>query len=74
MEVARAFEKRLNKSHGQKGRPLHVVLIPVARDKIFSGLIDGRGDVAAANLTITPARQELVEFTNPTYPDVSELW
>lgn len=72
-EVARIFEERLNKSHGTKWRPMNVVLIPVARDKLIAGLIEGRGDIVAANLTITPARQELVDFSNPTYPDVSEL-
>ncbi len=73
VEVARAFEERLSKSQGKKGHSVHVVLIPVARDKLFTRLREGRGDIAAANLTITPARQELVDFSNPTYPDVSEL-
>jgi membrane-bound lytic murein transglycosylase MltF len=73
VDVARLFEERLNKSHGKKGRPVDVVLIPVARDKLFTGLREGRGDIAAANLTITPVRQALVDFSNPTYPDVSEL-
>ncbi len=73
VDVARALEERLNKSHGKKGRPVNVVLIPVARDKLLPGLREGRGDIAAANLTITKARQELVDFSNPTYPDVSEL-
>lgn len=73
VDVARALEERLNKSHGKKGRPVHVVLIPVARDKLLTGLREGRGDIAAANLTITPARQKLVDFSDPTYPDVSEL-
>ena len=73
VDVARALEERLNKSHGKKGRPVHVVLIPVARDKLLTGLREGRGDIAAANLTITPARQELVDFSDPTYPNVSEL-
>ncbi len=73
VEVSRAFEQHLRKTTGKKGRQLHVVLIPVARDKLISGLIEGRGDVAAANLTITPARQERVQFSIPSYPGVREL-
>jgi membrane-bound lytic murein transglycosylase MltF len=73
VDLAGLLEERLNKSHGKKGRPVNVVLIPVARDELLTGLREGRGDIAAANLTITPARQELVDFSNPTYPDVSEL-
>jgi membrane-bound lytic murein transglycosylase MltF len=35
--------------------------------------LEGRGDIVAANLTITPERQELVDFSAPLYPGVSEL-
>ncbi len=73
VEVARAFEKRLNKTRRKKGRAVHVLLMPVPRDQILPGLAEGRGDIAAANLTITPARQQLVDFSDPIYPDVSEL-
>ncbi len=49
------------------------MLIVVPRDELIPRLLAGQGDIAAANLTITPARQELVDFSDPTYPDVSEL-
>jgi membrane-bound lytic murein transglycosylase MltF len=71
--AARALEEYLNKHHGKKGTRLQVVLMPVARDQLFERLAAGRGDIAAANLTITPDRQELVTFSNPLYTDVSEL-
>jgi membrane-bound lytic murein transglycosylase MltF len=73
VEIARAFEEYLAKVTGKKTGAPHVVIIPVARDELLPNLLDGKGDIAAANLTITPARQELVSFSNPTYPDVSEL-
>jgi membrane-bound lytic murein transglycosylase MltF len=73
VELSQAFEKWLKKTYGKKDRPLHVVLMPVARDQLLPGLIEGRGDIAAANLTITPARQELVQFSIPTYSEVGEL-
>lgn len=63
------MEKRLKKKHAE----LNIVLIPVARDDLIPYLIEGRGDIAAANLTITPARQKQVAFSDPTYPDVAEL-
>ena len=65
VESARAFEDHLG--------DLHVVLIPVARDELLPSLQAGRGDVVAANLTITPARQALVAFSDPRYPNVREL-
>ena len=47
--------------------------MPVPRDRLLPNLRDGRGDIVAANLTITPARLELVDFSDPTYPGVREL-
>ncbi len=73
VDVMRAFEKRLKKYLGKKGRNLHVVLMPVPRDELLKRLAEGKGDIVAANLTITPARQKLVAFSNPIYPDVREL-
>ena len=71
-DAARNFEKQINKRRGQKPR-VHVVVIPTARDRLLPWLLEGRGDIAAANLTITPERQQLVDFSAPLYPDVSEL-
>ena len=58
-ELARHFEEHLEKEIGKVRSP-SVVLIPVARDELLSGLVGGRGDLAAANLTITPERQKTV--------------
>jgi len=74
VEMAQALESWLARTYRNTGRPApHVVMIPVPRDEILPALIDGRGDIAAANLTITPGRQKLVDFSIPVYPDVSEL-
>ncbi|OOL14773.1 lytic transglycosylase F, partial [Klebsiella aerogenes] len=40
---------------------------------LFKALNEGKGDIAAANLTITSSRQEQVAFTTPLYSDVKEL-
>jgi ABC-type amino acid transport substrate-binding protein len=37
----------------------------VSRDKIVEALNEGRGDVAAADLTITPEREAVAEFSIP---------
>ena len=72
VHMARLFEEHLAKKVGRVRSPT-VVLIPVARDELLPGLIEGRGDIAAANLTITADRQSLVAFSEPIYPDVREL-
>jgi len=72
VDMSRAFEEHLAKEIGRTRSPT-VVLIPVARDELLPGLIAGRGDIAAANLTITSDREAQVAFSLPTYPDISEL-
>lgn len=74
VEMAENFETFLGGAFGRKGHPrLHVVLIPVPRDRLLPSLVEGRGDIVAANLTITPERRKRVDFSIPTYPDVAEL-
>ncbi len=73
VEIGREFEKYLAKSYAPKGTRINVILIPVPRDQILPSVIDGRADIGAASLTITSRRQEIVAFSEPTYPDVREL-
>ncbi len=74
-----ALEKDLNnqlakeKMLKQKHLKVRIVFIPVTRDNLFKALNEGKGDIAAANLTITSSRQEQVAFTTPLYSDVKEL-
>lgn len=72
-ELMEQYERYLNK--GNKKGQLHVdvVYIPVPFDSLISSLAKGRGDVAAAGLTITPERRRKVAFTTPYVRDVSEV-
>jgi membrane-bound lytic murein transglycosylase MltF len=72
VEMSRLFEEHLAKEIGRVKSPT-VVMIPVARDELLPSLVAGRGDIAVANLTITPERKEEVAFSAPTYPGVNEL-
>ena len=73
VEIAREFEDFLDKAHPKKGRHVRVILMPMARDEILQAVIDGRADVAAANLTITAERSGLVAFSEPTTKDIREI-
>ncbi len=73
VDLARAFQEHLSELTGTRPGALQVVIMPVSRDDLLPYLIEGKGDFVAANLTITPARQAQVEFSDPTYPDVREL-
>jgi len=57
-EAFTIFDQELRKRLKLKKRRLQIVFIPVTRDKLIPDLIAGRGDIAAAGLTITPERQK----------------
>jgi membrane-bound lytic murein transglycosylase MltF len=72
-ELVKAFEKQLNENLGNKVVTLHVIAIPVARDQLIPWLLDGRGDIAAAQLTVTPGRKKQVDFSEPVATGVTEV-
>ena len=74
-EVFQAFEDDLNKKSKptKKGIKVHVIYLPVGRDEIISRLADGWGDVVFADLTITPERQKIVDFSTPMYSGIKEI-
>lgn len=66
-EGARALEQFLNKKYAaQLGkRPLTLYLVPTTRDELLQDVAEGRGDIAAGNLTVTDERRKLVDFVVP---------
>ncbi len=67
------FEQWLNKKFKTGRRPITVVAIPTTRDRIFRYLVDGYGDIAAGNLTITEGREEEVDFSRPVAEEIREV-
>jgi membrane-bound lytic murein transglycosylase MltF len=67
------FEEQLNKKLNTGNLKIHVVPIPMPRDVLLSALDSGKVDLVIAQLTVTPDRQKIVDFTNPTRPNVSEV-
>jgi len=72
-DAMKEFEKYVNKRFKTKTLKIDVVFVPTSRDKLITALVEGRGDIAAANLTITPARRKLVDFSRPALNDVREI-
>ncbi len=72
-ESAVQFEKGLNRQLNRRHLQVRVVIIPIPRDELLPALAAGRGDIAAANLTITPERLEAVDFSAPILRNVSEI-
>lgn len=72
-ELLKAFEEEINKAQKQKHLKIILVIVPVTRDRIIPELLAGRGDIAAANLTITPERKKQVDFADPLLTGVDEI-
>ena len=72
-EAGKTFEEFLNRRLGLKTVKVHVAFVPVRHDKLFSSLAEGRGDIAASNLTITQEREKVATFAHPWTTDVREV-
>lgn len=72
-DLFKMFEDFVNEKLGKKHMRVHVVFAPVSRDQLIPALIGGRGDIAAAGLTITPERSEVIDFSDPVTREVSEI-
>ena len=72
-EGMQIFEKWLNKKLVTGHLKVQVVMIPTVRDELFSGLVAGRGDMALGNITITPERLKIVDFSDPFAKGVREI-
>ena len=67
------FGEVLNRELRTGARPVEIEFIPLDRDELLPALAEGRGDIVAAYLTITPEHERLVAFTNPLLTGVSEI-
>jgi membrane-bound lytic murein transglycosylase MltF len=72
-EYLTMFEDKLNATHKTGNLKVHVVLLPMPRDALLPALQAGKLDMVVAQLTVTPERQKLVDFSNPTRTNVSEV-
>lgn len=72
-DLAVTFERSLRKQLKLKETELTLVVVPARRDEIFEMLVDGKADVAAGSLTITPERAQIVDFSIPFRSDVNEV-
>ena len=72
-DMLKAFEGYINDRLGTGALKIDVVFLPVVRDQLLPALQAGYGDVAVANLTITPERLALADFSIPLYRNIREV-
>ncbi|MEI7430139.1 MAG: transporter substrate-binding domain-containing protein [Betaproteobacteria bacterium] len=72
-DILSTFEKDLNRKLKTKHLKLKVLYVPVGREDLIPMLNDGRGDLVIADLSITPERQKLVDFSEPMFTGIREI-
>jgi membrane-bound lytic murein transglycosylase MltF len=72
-ELMEQYKEFINKGDKKGQLHLDIVYIPIPFENLMTSLVEGRGDIAAAGLTITPERRKQVAFTTPYIQDISEV-
>lgn len=72
-ELGQRFQTWINVRHKTKALAITVAFVPVPRSDLERALNEGRGDIVAGNLTITPERLALMDFAEPWMTQVKEV-
>jgi membrane-bound lytic murein transglycosylase MltF len=72
-ELLAGFQEELNRDLDRRYRQLEIVPMPVSRDRLIPALVSGAADLIAADLTITEARAEQVDFSVPLISNIDEI-
>jgi membrane-bound lytic murein transglycosylase MltF len=73
-EYGQLVEERINKHFKTRTKnKVYVFFVPLPRDMLLSALLEGRVDLVAAQITVRPELEKLVDFTNPTRSDVRQI-
>ena len=73
VEFLHEYEKFINKGVKRATDKVHITYLPVTFNELIPALRAGKGDIAAAFLTITPEREKQVAFATGGKMKVNEL-
>jgi len=72
-ELLVLLQAEINQGLNRRLDQVEIVPMPVSRDQLIPALLSGQADLIAADLTMTDARAELVDFSIPLVTDVDEI-
>lgn len=72
-ELLQLLQQELNVGLNRRLDQVEIMPMPVSRDRLIQALVSGQADLVAADLTITEARSELVDFSVPFARNVDEV-
>jgi membrane-bound lytic murein transglycosylase MltF len=73
VDLLTQFEKHLNKGVKKAADQIRIQYIPTTFDRLIPDLIEGKGDVIAALLTVTPEREKTIDFITAGRSKVQEM-
>ncbi len=73
-EYGQLMEERLN-THFKTGtgNKISVIFFPLPREMLLPALVDGKVDMVAAQVPVTPELQQYVAFSDPTRMNVNQI-
>ena len=72
-ELMLEYDKYLNRGISRDSQKIRLTFVPVSFDQLIPSLLDGRGDIAAALLTVTSGREQQMAFATKPNLLVNEL-
>jgi membrane-bound lytic murein transglycosylase MltF len=72
-DQGKLLEDELNKNARTGNLKIAVQFVPLSRNELLPALLDGRGDIVMADLTVTPERAKLVDFVDSWIAGVDEI-
>jgi membrane-bound lytic murein transglycosylase MltF len=72
-DQGKLLEDELNKKFGTGLLKLAVQFVPLSRNELLPALLEGKGDIVMADLTVTPERARTIEFLAPWIAGVDEI-
>lgn len=73
VDLLKEYEKQLNAGVKREVDRVRVQFIPTTFDRLIPNLLEGKGDIAAALLTITPERDKKINFITSKRQKIQEL-
>jgi membrane-bound lytic murein transglycosylase MltF len=71
-DQGRLLEDAINRNAAGQLK-VDVQFVPVSRDELMPALLDGRGDIIMADMTVTPERFRTVDFTGSWIGGIDEI-
>ena len=72
-DQGKLLEDALNSKLKTGELKIHVQFVPLSRNELLPALVEGKGDVVMADLTVTPERLKTVDFVDPWIAGVDEI-